>query len=254
VGAGHILAARIVTWIVWGTAILTLLAIPWAARDLGLDRSVSNGIRRHPQWACFALFMGLTILETWPLATDPARLSRNDSADTVLNEWILSWVVHQAPRDPFHLFDCCLVSNGGLCVIVTGAERARSLRRPPVYLLGMAQGHLGGDPADTLASGAVRWQAAVPSDPRYAATETELFEIQGDQVVALWGVASAQHLVAFGAKDGARRWETTLPKARFELPARFVTLSAARVYVPRSSRLEVLDRRTGALLGGIGPL
>jgi len=60
------------------------------------------------------------------------------------------WIV-----EPFHLFDCCLVSNGGLAVILTSAERARDLRRQPVYVWGMAQGHLGGDPADTLASGAV---------------------------------------------------------------------------------------------------
>ena len=60
------------------------------------------------------------------------------------------WIV-----EPFHLFDCCLVSNGGVAVIVTSAERARSLKKPPVYLRGMAQGHLGGDPADTLSSGAV---------------------------------------------------------------------------------------------------
>jgi acetyl-CoA acetyltransferase len=60
------------------------------------------------------------------------------------------WVV-----EPFHLYDCCLVSNGGLAVIVTSAERARDLRRPPVYVRGMAQGHLGGDPLETLSSGAV---------------------------------------------------------------------------------------------------
>jgi len=59
------------------------------------------------------------------------------------------WVV-----EPFHLFDCCLVSNGGLCVIVTSAQRARDLKCPPVYLLGMGQGHPGGDPAQTLVSGA----------------------------------------------------------------------------------------------------
>ena len=59
------------------------------------------------------------------------------------------WVV-----EPFHLYDCCLVSNGGLAVIVTGAERARDLRRPPVYVWGMGQGHPGGDPAETLTSGA----------------------------------------------------------------------------------------------------
>jgi len=60
------------------------------------------------------------------------------------------WVV-----EPFHLFDCCLVSNGGLAVIVTSAERARDLKQPPVYISGIGQGHLGGDPADTLTSGAV---------------------------------------------------------------------------------------------------
>src|SRR5271154_599496 len=56
--------------------------------------------------------------------------------------------------EPFHLYDCCLVSNGGVAVIVTSAERARSLKKPPVYLLGMGQGHPGGDPMDTLLSGA----------------------------------------------------------------------------------------------------
>jgi acetyl-CoA acetyltransferase len=59
------------------------------------------------------------------------------------------WVV-----EPFHLYDCCLVSNGGLCLIVTSAERARDLKQPPVYVLGMGQGHPGGDPLDTLTSGA----------------------------------------------------------------------------------------------------
>lgn len=59
------------------------------------------------------------------------------------------WIV-----EPFHLFDCCLVSNGGIAVIVTSAERARDRRQPPVYVLGMGQGHPGGDPLDTLSSGA----------------------------------------------------------------------------------------------------
>jgi len=58
--------------------------------------------------------------------------------------------------EPFHLFDCCLVSNGGVAVIVTSAERARDLPRPPVHIRGMAQGHPGGDPLETLTSGAVK--------------------------------------------------------------------------------------------------
>jgi acetyl-CoA acetyltransferase len=44
------------------------------------------------------------------------------------------WVV-----EPFHLFDCSLVSNGAVAVIVTSAERARDLPQPPVYLRGFGQ-------------------------------------------------------------------------------------------------------------------
>ena len=53
---------------------------------------------------------------------------------------------HQSSRwiaDPFRLLDCCLVSNGGVAVIVTSAERAASMAQPPVHVLGWAQSHPG---------------------------------------------------------------------------------------------------------------
>jgi acetyl-CoA acetyltransferase len=45
--------------------------------------------------------------------------------------------------EPFHLYDCCLVSNGGVAVIVTSLDRARALSQPPVRVLGWAQAHPG---------------------------------------------------------------------------------------------------------------
>lgn len=51
------------------------------------------------------------------------------------------WVV-----EPFHLLDCCLISDGGRALIVTSAERARNLKQPPVYIMGMGQGHPFNDP------------------------------------------------------------------------------------------------------------
>ncbi len=49
---------------------------------------------------------------------------------------------HQESRwicEPLHLYDCCLVSNGAVAVVLTSPERARSLRQPPVYVLGVGQ-------------------------------------------------------------------------------------------------------------------
>ncbi|MER7005407.1 acetyl-CoA acetyltransferase [Dactylosporangium sp. NPDC000555] len=40
---------------------------------------------------------------------------------------------------PLHKYDCCLVTDGGAAVIVTSAARARSMRRPPVYVRGVAE-------------------------------------------------------------------------------------------------------------------
>ncbi|MHB8576290.1 MAG: thiolase family protein, partial [Dehalococcoidia bacterium] len=48
--------------------------------------------------------------------------------------------------EPLHLLDCCLVSNGGVAVIVTTAERARDLKQAPAYVWGMGQGHHGNAP------------------------------------------------------------------------------------------------------------
>jgi len=40
--------------------------------------------------------------------------------------------------DPLSLLDCCLVTDGAGAVVLTRADRARDLRREPVYLLGCA--------------------------------------------------------------------------------------------------------------------
>lgn len=53
---------------------------------------------------------------------------------------------HQASRwvaEPFRLLDCCLVTNGGIALIVTSADRAAALAQPPVHVLGWGQSHPG---------------------------------------------------------------------------------------------------------------
>jgi acetyl-CoA acetyltransferase len=43
--------------------------------------------------------------------------------------------------EPFRRADCCLVSDGARAFIVTTADRAKALRKPPVYISGLGQYH-----------------------------------------------------------------------------------------------------------------
>ncbi len=43
--------------------------------------------------------------------------------------------------DPIRLYDCVLPANGGKAYIMASPERAKTLRRPPVYLLGWGECH-----------------------------------------------------------------------------------------------------------------
>ena len=62
-------------------------------------------------------------------ALNPKAMYRDPlTIDDVLKTRWVAW--------PFHLLDCCLVTDAGGAVIVTSAERARDLRKPPVYVLG----------------------------------------------------------------------------------------------------------------------
>ena len=51
---------------------------------------------------------------------------------------------HQESRmisDPLRLFDCCLESDGGVALVISGADRARDMRQRPIYVMGVAEGH-----------------------------------------------------------------------------------------------------------------
>ncbi|HJU44503.1 MAG TPA: hypothetical protein VJ691_16875 [Vicinamibacterales bacterium] len=46
----------------------------------------------------------MAVAHSWPLAGDPAQLSRVDNDDWAQNTWTLSWEAHMLPRNPLRLF------------------------------------------------------------------------------------------------------------------------------------------------------
>jgi hypothetical protein len=83
-----------------------------------------------------AACLALAVLHTWPLAAGPATLSRHDNADAMLNEWIVAWVAHQAPRAPLRLFDANIFHPEPRTLAFSEHMTVQGLMGAPVLWLG----------------------------------------------------------------------------------------------------------------------
>ena len=82
--------------------------------------------------------------------------------------------------DPLHLLDCCLRTDGGGAVLLTTAERARSLRKPPVWVIGMgsAESHLSmSQMEDMTVSPAVRSGAAAFAEAGITPADVDVLQL-----------------------------------------------------------------------------
>jgi len=69
----------------------------------------------------------------WAAMNEKAFMRDPITIEDVLNS---RWIA-----EPLHLLDCCLVTDGGGAVVVASAERARSARKAPVWILGHGESH-----------------------------------------------------------------------------------------------------------------
>ncbi|OUM92065.1 thiolase [Parageobacillus thermoglucosidasius] len=69
----------------------------------------------------------------WAMLHPKAFMREPITIQDVLNSPMVS--------SPLHKLDCCLVTDGAGAVVLTSAERARSLKQKPVYLLGVGESH-----------------------------------------------------------------------------------------------------------------
>jgi uncharacterized Zn-finger protein len=103
---------------------------------------------------------------------------------------------------------------------------------------------------------AVRWQQPLASGDQAGveASSTSLMDaLAGGRFAAPYKVTSKGiYFTAFDARSGQRLWDVALePQIGIDTPEGFA-MSAARVYVMRTSSLEVYDGKTGTLVGTLG--
>jgi len=68
----------------------------------------------------------------WALLNPAAWEKKPLTIEGVLNSRMISY--------PFTVRDCCLVTDGGGAIVLTSADRAKALKKPPAYVLGCGHG------------------------------------------------------------------------------------------------------------------
>jgi len=110
-------------------------------------------------------------------ARNPRAMFRDlITVDDVLASRVVAW--------PFHLLECCLVTDGGGALVVTSADRAGEIRKPAVHVLGTGEA------------------SEAPMISQLADfTESRAFRLAGQAAFAEAGIAAAdvRHLMIYDA-------------------------------------------------------
>ena len=64
--------------------------------------------------------------------------------DNALRREPMTFEDHQNSRmiaDPLRLFDCCLESDGGAAIVLSGTELSQDMKSKPIVIMGVAEGH-----------------------------------------------------------------------------------------------------------------
>ena len=77
------------------------------------------------------LAMVAVVQREWASMNPRASFQNEISVDDVLNSKMIAY--------PFHLLECCLVTDGGGALILTKADRAKDFPRPAVHILGTGE-------------------------------------------------------------------------------------------------------------------
>ncbi|UCE87957.1 MAG: transporter [Deltaproteobacteria bacterium] len=127
------------------TVSMDVASIPGGA--IARDYYIPHGLTAPMQW--YALIarrhmheFGTTAEQLGAIAL-AARRHAQHNPNAVMRGRPLSlddYLASPMLADPYRLFDCCLETDGAAAVVVTSAERARDLRRDPVYIMGAASG------------------------------------------------------------------------------------------------------------------
>ena len=99
---------------------------PTTMFTIGVLRYMKQYGMTHEQLAMVAV-----VQREWAGLNPRASFREPITVQDVMNSRLIAY--------PFHLFECCLVTDGGGALILTSAERAKDFPHKPVYILGSGE-------------------------------------------------------------------------------------------------------------------
>lgn len=115
----------------------------------GLEYGMFGAVAGYAFAAKRAMHEFTTGPETWKEIAVATRAWANLNPQAMMHAKPMTYQDYDDCRiivEPFRLFDICQVSDSGRAFVVTTAERARALKKRPVYIMGMGQDHPASNP------------------------------------------------------------------------------------------------------------
>jgi acetyl-CoA acetyltransferase len=115
-----------------------------SALNGGPEYGMFGAVAGYALAACRGMYEFGTGPETWKEIAVATRKWANLNPQATMYTKPMSYEDYYHSRaivDPFRLFDICQISDSGRAYIVTTAERAKELKKRPVYIMGMGQDH-----------------------------------------------------------------------------------------------------------------
>lgn len=121
----------------WGPGPFTEWELPFGIRmPIGAYALAAN--RHMAQYGTTSEQLAEIAVSTREWATKNPRARHQEPltvGDVLGSEWVC---------EPLHKLDCCLVTDGAGAVVLTRADRARDLAKPPAFILGVGTSHTHG--------------------------------------------------------------------------------------------------------------
>jgi acetyl-CoA acetyltransferase len=142
------------------------------------------------------------------------RKYANNNPGAVFYDRPLSWQDYESARwisKPIRLFDMCLENDGACALVLVDAERARSLREDPAYVLGVTQSLAAyKEPMGLYGADLMEWFSPAAVQRLYGEAQVSPADVSVAELYDATSFMTLKSLETYGLAESGQAWKAVI--------------------------------------------